>query len=225
MTYSLVGRCERTGMLGAVVASSSPSVAARCAFASARVGAVCTQNVTDPSLGPVLLRRLGNGAGAEEALANVVGLSPNIEYRQLLVVDARGGSATFSGSKTLGTHSEATSVGCAAAGNILASEAVPGAMVEAFLAEPADPLGDRLLTALRAGDASGGEEGPVHSAGVVIVDRVPWHVTDLRVDWRDDDPLRELERLWELWEPQAETYVTRALDPASAPGYGVPGDE
>ena len=89
---------------------------------------------------------------------------------------------------------------------------------------PGDHLGDRLLAALRAGRDAGGEEGPVHSSGMVIVDRVPWYVTDLRVDWRDDDPIVELGRLWQLWQPQAETYVTRALDPASAPGYDVPGD-
>jgi uncharacterized Ntn-hydrolase superfamily protein len=224
MTFSLVGRCERNGMFGAVVTSSSPSVAARCAWARAEVGAVCTQNVTDPSLGPALLDRLAEGADAEGAIASVVESVPNIEFRQLSAVDARGRSATFSGEETLGTYAAAAAPGCAAAGNLLAGEAVPQAMVDAFLARSEEDLGDRLMAALRAGEDAGGEAGPVHSAGLVIVDRVPWAVTDLRVDWHDD-PLGELERLWELWAPQAESYVTRALDPASAPGYGVPGDE
>jgi uncharacterized Ntn-hydrolase superfamily protein len=224
MTFSLVARCERTGMLGAVVASSSPSVAARCTWAAAGVGAVSTQNVTDPMLGPALLDRLERGSAAEDALADVVDTAPHIQYRQLSAVDAGGRVATFSGEKTLGRHGTATASGCAAAGNLLANDAVPGAMVEAFLTRPGDHLGDRLLAALMAGRDAGGEEGPVHSSGMVIVDRVPWYVTDLRVDWRDDDPIVELGRLWRLWQPQAEIYVTRALDPASAPSYDVPGD-
>ena len=225
MTFSLVGRCERTGMLGAIVASSSPAVATRCAWAAAGAGAVCTQNVTDPSLGPALLDRVRDGGRAEDALARVVATVPDIEYRQLTIVDAQGGAAAFSGEQTLGTYAAADDAVCAAAGNLLANERVPGAMVAAFTATPADHLGDRLLAALTAGDDASGEEGPIHSAGMMVVDRVPWPVTDLRVDWRDDDPIAELAKLWRLWAPQAEDYVTRALDPASAPGYGVPGDE
>jgi uncharacterized Ntn-hydrolase superfamily protein len=60
---------------------------------------------------------------------------------------------------------------------------------------------------------------------MIVVDRVPWYVVDLRVDWREDDPIEELGRLWALWKPQIDDYVARALDPASAPAFGVPGDE
>jgi uncharacterized Ntn-hydrolase superfamily protein len=74
------------------------------------------------------------------------------------------------------------------------------------------------------GLAAGGEEGPVHSAGLVLVDRVPWNVADLRVDW-SEDPIGDLARLWELWKPQMNDYLTRALNPTAAPSYGVPGDE
>jgi uncharacterized Ntn-hydrolase superfamily protein len=188
------------------------------------VGAACTQNVTDPTLGPGLLDRLGEGRSAEEAIAGVVGAAAHVEHRQLAVVDGAGRAAVFSGERTLGRHATRTARDCAAAGNLLADEAVPAAMVEAFLAEPGAHLGDRLLAALAAGLDAGGEEGPVRSCGLVVVDRVPWYVTDLRVDWHDD-PIAELGRLWELWSPQAETYVTRALDPTAAPSYGVPGDE
>jgi uncharacterized Ntn-hydrolase superfamily protein len=225
VTFSLIGRCERTGMLGGVVASSSPAVAARCVRARARVGAACTQNLSDPSLGPALLDRLELGRSAEQALAEVVAEAPHVGYRQLAAVDAGGGAATFSGEHTLGRHAERAAPGCAAAGNLLGDEDVPGAMVEAFLADPSAHLGDRLFAALEAGRDAGGEEGPVHSCGMVVADRFPWYVVDLRVDWRDDDPIEELERLWALWKPQIEAYMTRALDPASAPGFGVPGDE
>jgi len=216
MTFSLVGRCARTGMLGAVISSASPAVAARCAYVRAGVGAACTQNVTDPTLGPALLDRLGT---AEAALAEVVRAARHIEYRQLSVVDAGGRSAVFSGAHALGRAATAQGEGCAAAGNLLADEAVPAAMVAAFEREPEAHLGDRLVAALAAGLAAGGEEQPVRSAGLLVANDVPWPVADLRVDWTEGDPVGELAVLWRLWSPQAEAYVTRALDPASAPAF------
>ncbi len=212
-------------MLGAVIASSSPAVAARCPWARARVGAACTQNITDPSLGPALLDRLAAGRSAADALTEVVETTRDIEYRQLTVVDARGRAATFSGERALGRHGAFSGAACAAAGNLLGSDDVPHAMVETFLAQPSAHFGERLLASLRAGRDAGGEEGPVRSSGIVIVDRVPWYVVDLRVDWSEADPIEELGRLWTLWKPQIDDYVTRALDPASAPSFGVPGDK
>ena len=85
-------------------------------------------------------------------------------------------------------------------------------------------LGDRLLAAMNAALVAGGEEGPVHSAGMVLVRDVPWPVADLRVDWTDGDPIAELRKLWEIYQPQLEAYVTRALNPTGAPSFGVPGD-
>jgi len=225
VTFSLVGRCAHTGQLGAVVASSSPAVAARCAWGRAGVGAAATQNVTDPTLGPALLDRLAAGDSAEEALAAVTAGAAHVEFRQLSVVDAAGRSAAFSGSHTLGVHATHTAADCAAAGNLLADMRVPAAMADAFLRDPGQSLGDRLVAALRAGRDAGGEEGPVRSAGMIVVDAVPWPVSDLRVDWTDGDPVEELRGLWRLWRPQAEDYVMRALDPSAAPRYGVLGDE
>jgi uncharacterized Ntn-hydrolase superfamily protein len=224
MTFSLVGRCARTGMLGLVVTSSSPAVAARCAWARAGVGAVSTQNVTDPSLGPQVLDLLALGRSAADALDEVMTSTPYAEYRQLAVVDAAGRSASFSGARTLGRHNSSGGTDCLAAGNLLACEKVTAAMVLAFELRPQDHLAERLLDALRAGAVAGGEHGPVRSAGLLVVDAVSWPVTDLRVDWHDD-PISELARLWAVWRPQEAAYVQRALDPTAAPGFGVPGDE
>lgn len=224
MTFSLVGRCARTGMLGLVVTSSSPAVAARCAWARAGVGAVSTQNVTDPSLGPRVLDRLALGRSAADALAEVMSTAPHAEYRQLAVVDAAGGTASYSGARTLGRHNSSGGTDCRAAGNLLADEKVTAAMVVAFELRPQDHLAGRLLDALRAGAVAGGEEGPVRSAGLLVVDEVTWPVTDLRVDWHDD-PITQLGRLWAVWRPQEAAYVQRAVDPTAAPSYGVPGDE
>jgi uncharacterized Ntn-hydrolase superfamily protein len=210
-------------MFGVVVTSSSPAVAARCAQARAGVGAACTQNVTDPSLGHRLLDALATGLDARKALDRVVAEAPHAEFRQLSVVDVNGNTAAYSGGRTLGRHRTAQGRDVVAAGNLLADEAVPQAMVDAFAADPEAHLGDRLLAALIAGRAAGGEEGPVRSCGVVIVDKVSWPVTDLRVDW-SEDPIRDLAGAWAVWKPQAEDYVTRALNPSTAPSYGVPGD-
>jgi uncharacterized Ntn-hydrolase superfamily protein len=98
-------------------------------------------------------------------------------------------------------------------------------MVDAFAADPDDELGDRLVAALAAGRDAGGEEDPVRSAGLLVVDDVGWPVTDLRVDWSDGDPVAELAALWERWKPQVRDYVTRALEPNKAPAFGVGGDE
>jgi uncharacterized Ntn-hydrolase superfamily protein len=224
MTFSISARCARTGEIGIAVSSSSPAVAARCAHARAGVGAVATQNITDPTLGPKGLDLLASGYSAEAALATLRASGPQIEFRQLALVDAHGGTAAFSGARTLGTHATAHGPGVVAAGNLLRSPDVPAAMIAAFQATPDDPLGARLVAAMRAGVAAGGEAGPVHSAGLLVVREVAWPVADLRVDWHETDPIGALADLWALWAPQLDAYVTRALNPASAPAYGVPGD-
>ena len=224
MTFSISARCPTTGMFGLAISSSSPAVAARCAHARAGVGTVATQNITDPSLGPLGLDLMARGASAEQARDILVTTRPHIDYRQLTLVDAAGRTATFSGRRTLGVHAVAEGNGVVAAGNMLAGAHVPQAMVDGFLAS-AGPLGDRLLAAMRAGLAAGGEAGPVHSAGLLLVRDVAWPVADLRVDWDGADPIGALERLWALYAPQLDAYVSRALDPSDAPSYGVPGDE
>lgn len=224
MTLSIAGRCGRSGQFGIAITSSSPAVAARCAWARAGVGAACTQNITDPRLGPALLDRMAEGASAREAMATVTAAEPLIAYRQLTAIDAKGGTAVWSGEGTLGTFATADGPDCVAAGNLLANDNVPREMAGAFAARPADDLGTRLVAALAAGLEAGGEAGPVHSAGLLIVSDTSWPLTDLRVDW-SKEPIAELAALWRLWRPQAEAYRLRALDPAAAPSYGVPGDE
>ena len=90
MTFSLVARCADTGMFGVAISSSSPAVAARCSYARAGVGAVASQNITDPTLGPLALDLMQGGMGAGEAIAGVKDLGKFIEYRQVLAVDKSG---------------------------------------------------------------------------------------------------------------------------------------
>jgi uncharacterized Ntn-hydrolase superfamily protein len=223
MTFSLIARCATTGQFGIVISSSSPAVAARCAHVRAGVGVVASQNITDPGLGPEILDGLARGKSAAVALADVTIGRQYIDYRQLLVVDAGGGRAIHSGSQVLGIWGEALGQDCAAGGNLLADAGVPKAMIAGFEGA-AGHLGDRLMAALQAGLAAGGEAGPVHSAGMKIADRLDWPLVDLRIDW-SDDPIAALAEAWKVYRPQMGAYVQRALNPTIAPSYGVPGDE
>jgi uncharacterized Ntn-hydrolase superfamily protein len=224
MTFSIAARCASTGRFAVAVASSSPAVAARCAFARAGIGAVTTQNITDPRLGPQGLDLMTLGADAEQVCAILRQVAPHIEYRQLTMIDQSGKTACFSGKQVLGIHAMAQGRDVVSAGNLLANTQVPHAIVAAFEASgTATDLGQRIIDAMTAGLEAGGEAGPIRSCGMVMVDAVAWPVADLRVDWHDE-PLAELARLWTVWQPQQEAYVTRALNPTSAPSYGVPGD-
>lgn len=225
MTFSLVARCPRSGQLAVAVTSSSPAVAARCAHAQAGVGAVTTQNVTDPRLGPKLLTALATGLTASAALEVVLKEASFPDYRQLTVIDIHGQTASFSGTKILGIHAVKTGKNAVSAGNMLANTDVVKAVIDHFTsADPAEELGTRVVGAMQAGLAAGGEAGPLQSAGLLVVDKEAWPLADLRVDWHDA-PLTELAHIWSLWQPQMHDYVTRALNPEAAPSYGVPGDE
>ena len=222
MTFSLIARCAATGQFGMVIASSSPAVAARCAHVRAGVGAVASQNITDPALGPELLDLLAQGKSAQAALIAVTDGRAYMDYRQLLVVDAQGGRAVHSGRQVLGIWNEALGQDCAAGGNLLADPNVPSAMVAAF-ENAKGHLGERLMAGLFAGLAAGGEAGPVMSAGLKIADKLAWPLVDLRVDW-SVDPIQALQTAWGVYRPQMAAYVRRAIDPTQAPSFGVPGD-
>jgi uncharacterized Ntn-hydrolase superfamily protein len=195
MTFSIAARCRTSGRFAVAVASSSPAVAARCAYARAGVGAATTQNVTDPRLGPRALDLMALGASAETARTILAETAPHAAHRQLTMIDAEGRTAVFSGAGTLGIHGEAEGQDVVSAGNLLAHAGVPQAIVSAFEASEGQDLGD-----------------------------VPWPIADLRVDWHEA-PIEELGRLWAVYQPQMDAYVTRALNPTDAPSYGVPGDE
>lgn len=224
MTFSLTARCPDTGMFGMVISSSSPAVAARCVHLRARVGAVASQNITDPALGQIGLDLLARGLGAVEVRDALVASTPFGAYRQLVVVDRRGHTASHCGSNTLGIHAVHEGTGAIAAGNMLANHQVPAAMVTAYEAAAGKPFVARLLCALAAGQDAGGEAGPVHSAGLCVVRDVTWPIVDLRVDW-SERPVADLHQLWTVYEPQVDAYIDRAKNPSVAPGFGVAGDD
>jgi uncharacterized Ntn-hydrolase superfamily protein len=215
VTFSLVGRCARTGMFGAVVTTSSIAVGSRCPYVRASIGAALTQHRTDPRLGPLALDLLASGFTAQQAMDAIVAATPHRDWRQVGLIDREGRTASFSGARVKPERGEAHGRDCVALGNIVRSAEVPVAMVRAFEAEPAAPLATRLIAALRAGDEAGGEFKPLVSASVLVAHRESFAYVDLRVD-RDGAPIAALARLWQEYELMVEPYVARAVDPDSA---------
>ena len=217
MTYSIAAKCPRTGMFGAAVTTSSIAVGSRCAYARAGVGAVLTQHRTDPRLGPRGLDLLEQGLPAPDVIERLTQGISGIGWRQLAVIDREGNTATFHGDRITSVHSAHAGAGCVAAGNIIRSTEVTRAMVAAFEAEPQLHLAERLVRAMEAGYAAGGELKQVKSAALLVVERESFPLVDLRIDY-DPQPLVRLRWLWEIYEPSVRLYVERAVNPDGVPG-------
>jgi uncharacterized Ntn-hydrolase superfamily protein len=215
MTFSIAGRCARTGMLGAVVTTSSMAVGSRCAWAEAKVGAVLTQHRTDPRLGPRVLERLRGGSSPEAILRDLQRSEPGLGWRQLAVLAADGKGAFFNGAKITSVMKASVGKDCVAAGNILRSTAVVDAMVSTFEENEDQPLAERLMRAIEAGEEAGSELKQIKSAALLVVHQESFPYVDLRVDLASQ-PLVELRFLWELYQPMASEFVVRAIDPGQA---------
>jgi uncharacterized Ntn-hydrolase superfamily protein len=224
MTISLTGRCRNTGMFGVAITTSSISVGSRCPHARAGVGAVATQYITDPHLATLVLNQMEDGHSAQEAINRVTTNQDFINYRQLTAIDHNGTTAHFTGTHILGTHAIHEAVDCVAAGNLLSSSAVPKSMAAGFNLNPEAHLAERLILGLEAGIAAGGEAGPVHSAALIVTDKMPFYLVDLRVDWDEKSPVAQLRKHWQAYAPQMQDYLNRAINPIAAPSYGVAGD-
>lgn len=214
MTFSLIGRCAATGMLGGVIATSSPAVGSRCLFTRAGVGAVLTQHWTDPRLGPRGLALLEAGVPAAYAAAALMQTSEK-DYRQVAVLDVQGRTAYVTGEKVKGAQAGADGVACVAIGNILANTKVVLAMVDAFEDTPGQ-LPERLLRALEAGFAAGGEVRPLVSAAMQVANTAPFPYVDLRVDV-SSDPIADLRGAWDVFRPEADAITGRAMRPREMP--------
>jgi uncharacterized Ntn-hydrolase superfamily protein len=215
MTFSLAARCPETGAFGVVITTASIAVGARCPFARGKVGAVLTQNRTDPRLGPKGLDLLASGMSAQEALAELVRNAHVPGWRQLAIVDAQGRTAHFSGASIVSRHGGAEGPGCVSIGNLLVSDALPQRMIDGYMAHRDAAFEDRLIDALVAGLEAGGETSPVRSAALLVAEQFDFPETNLRVD-DHDDPVGELRRIWKAYAPQRERFVLRVVDPNAA---------
>jgi uncharacterized Ntn-hydrolase superfamily protein len=217
MTFSLIGRCARTGQFGAAVSTSNIAVGSRVPFCAPGFGAVLTQHRTDPRLGPRGLALLRSGCTAEETLAALVASTPDHAWRQLAAIDAAGRTAHYHGAHVKPALGAGHAQDCVAIGNILANDGVPAAMAAAFAAAPEAHLAERLLRGLEAGLAAGGEHGPVFSASLLVVDREVFPLVDLRID-SGAGPIARLRALWEEYIPWMDEFVIRAVTPDAAKG-------
>ncbi|MBR0653160.1 DUF1028 domain-containing protein [Roseomonas terrae] len=212
MTFSLAALDPATGMFGIASSSSSIAVGNRCPWARAGVGAVLTQHRTDTRAGPLGLDLLARGYSAKETVDLLVAGSEHPGQRQFAALDREGRAAFFNGPQIESINSGCIGTGCVAAGNFLATADVSTAMVQAFEASPAGAFVERLLAALDAGVAAGGETQPVMAAALLVVDRHSWPLVDLRVDF-EPDPHLTLRRLWRSYEPLVDRFVTQVLRP------------
>jgi uncharacterized Ntn-hydrolase superfamily protein len=177
---------------------------------------VLTQHRTDPQLGARGLELLAVGQSASQVIASLTTDNPTVGWRQLAVLDQHGDTAYYHGDRIQSVHAAAQGDAVCAIGNIIRHETIPQAMVEAFGRHPEAHLAERLLQALEAGLAAGGELKQVKSAALLVVHAQIFPLVDLRVEL-NPQPLVELRFLWELYQPQADLYVRRAIDPDSVP--------
>ena len=211
-TFSLIGRCERTGMLGVAIATSEMSVGSRCIHVAAGVGAVITQASTNPRLGFLGLNLMRAGYSAPRALEEITASDLHVERRQLGCLDITGHAAGRTGRDNRPWAGHRADRNVVAAANAVVGPAVVDGMFDAFRADPARPLGERLLAALEAGKRAGGQPDGEQSAGLYVVDREPFSVVDLRVDLHAE-PVQELRRLAERYFPLIPYYGLRPFDP------------
>jgi uncharacterized Ntn-hydrolase superfamily protein len=197
-TFSITARSPRTGELGVAVASKYLAVGAVVPFVSAGVGAVATQARVNSAFGPQALGMLTKSLSPEEILKGFGGNDPEWEFRQLHLIDARGRFACHTGTKTVDWAGHLVGVDCTVAGNILTGPEVLEVMLQAFQADPAQPLARRLLAALLAGDEAGGDRRGRQSAALLVARREPYPIVNLRADDHPEAP-RELARLLDLF--------------------------
>ena len=205
-TYSIVARCARTGELGVAVASAVPAIGSMCPYVRPGLGAVTTQSWVNPYLASAILDVLGEGAGVEAALATAMAADPEAHLRQVGVVDAAGGSASWTGDACTPAHAAATGTDYAAQGNMLTGPEVIAAMETSFTGTADEPLGERLMRCLEAAQGAGGDKRGKQSAALLVYAGEAYARLDLRVD-EDANPVARLRRTFEVAKLQLVPFV------------------
>ncbi|MDE2377815.1 DUF1028 domain-containing protein [Bradyrhizobium sp.] len=202
MTWSIIARDTATGQFGIAVATRFFAVGARVPHIASRLGAVATQALVNPYYGIDGVRLLREGRNAHEVLAALLAADDGRESRQVHILDARGEIAAHTGGDCVDWCGHVAGNGFSVAGNMLAGPAVLDETATAYLENGALPFPRRLLAAMRAGEAAGGDKRGRQSAALLIHGEEEWSALDLRAD-DHADPLGELERLEqvsrELW--------------------------
>jgi len=211
MTFSIVGRCKRTGHLGIGIATSSPAVMSRCVHVS-RDGAVAFQQTPDPRLGALGLRLVGEGWWPHKVVQELVANDKWPAKRQIGIVNSDGHTAAHTGDQGVPYAGHLVGDNHVALGNVLAGPEVTQAISEEFMAGASLDLEDRLLRAIEAGRDAGGQVEGQTSAGLLTYGRETFSRCDLRVDV-SEEPIAELRRIYDWYKPLIPFYEERGRDP------------
>ena len=194
MTWSIIARDTATGQIGIAVATRFFAVGARVPHIAAGLGGIATQALVNPYYGIDGIRMLREGGSPQEIANRLTGADEGRESRQLHILDAAGRIAAFTGKDCVDWCGHLAGDGFSIAGNMLAGADVLEETAKTYLAGESLPFARRLIAAMRAGEAAGGDKRGKQSAALLIHEREEWSALDLRVD-DHDDPLAELERL------------------------------
>ena len=202
-TYSIAACDLEAGQWGVATQSKFLAVGSVVPWAEPGVGAIATQAYANPRYGPEGLALLRDGLDAQAVVDRLTAADDGREHRQVGVVDARGGSASFTGSECMDWAGGLTGPGYAAQGNILVGEATVAALAATFVATAGRPLAERLIECLAAAQAAGGDRRGQQSAALLVVERDGGYakLSDILVDLRVDEhptPVAELARLYDM---------------------------
>ncbi len=217
MTFSIIARCEETGMFGMAIATRPMAIGAKCPFLAPGIGGLLVQANGDPELGPLGLELLRMGYSAGKVLREIEASDgpEKIEWRQIAVIDKRGDTAAKTGSASEDWNGHIAKPNVCALGNRLTGEATVTEMMAAFDASAGEALAERLMRALEAGRDAGGQVAGQHSTDLVVYNRKSYAWVDLRAD-EHDEPVGELRRLYELYIPLIGYYDRRPANPSMA---------
>nr|WP_325251466.1 DUF1028 domain-containing protein [Amylibacter sp.] len=218
MTFSIIGRCARTGAFGAAITTSDLAVGARCVRLAHGKGAMLSQHRTDSRLGDLGIALLAEGKTAQDTVSAVCNSSTDIEWRQIGALDAKGRASAYHGRRMYSIYTHSSDKDCLALGNILANDQVTRNMADAFVKDPDLPLGERLMRALEAGRDAGGEiQGPLRSAAVRVTGEHGIDALDLRIDISEKTAVEDLRALVNAYANRAEILRGVALAPDGIP--------
>jgi uncharacterized Ntn-hydrolase superfamily protein len=223
VTWSIIARDPVGGDLGIAVASRFFAVGARVPFIAAGAGAVASQALISPLYGPAALELLKAGKSAEETVSAIIDADAGRESRQLHLIDAQGRAAGFTGAQCVDWCGHLATPACSVAGNMLAGPQVLDATADAFARNGHLPFAQRLIKAMHAGEAAGGDKRGRQSAGLLIYSDQPYSDLDLRSD-DHPDPLGELERLEQVSRERwtiFRTFLPKKDDPVGVTDRAV----
>jgi len=212
VTFTVVARCPQSKRLGVAMATSSPAVGNRCPVVCPRMGAASVQLIADPRQTALAGRLISLGYSARKVLAELRASDPNIERRQIGVVDSYGNTAAFSGPDDTWYSGHVEGDNFVAMGNAIVSEAVVAAMAESMTGSAGTELADRLIAAVEAGASAGGEQKGQFSAAILVYGDEPFAEVDLRVDYHEG-AVAELRRIYDWFRPLIPYFVKRSYDP------------